>query len=85
LNDATALKTLFLTERVTAVCGKQAEIGTIVLRTAIEAVWCSGADRRSFEASAVPILVHLFIVLMVHKYRQSAKERYILKGFWVNP
>ena len=40
----------------------------------IEAVWCSGADRRSFEASAVPILVYLCIVIMVHKYRQSAKR-----------
>ena len=40
----------------------------------IEAVWCSGADRRSFEASAVPILVYLCIVLIVHKYRQSAKS-----------
>ena len=29
--------TLFLTERVTAVCGKQTEIGTVVFRTAIEA------------------------------------------------
>ena len=45
----------------------------------IEAVWCSGADRRSFEASAVPILVYLYIVIMVHKYRQSAKERCLLK------
>ena len=35
----------------------------------IGAVWCSGADRRSFEASAVPILVYLCIVIMVHKYR----------------
>ena len=35
--------------------------------------------------SAVPILVYLCIVLIVHKYRQSAKERCILKGFWVNP
>ena len=40
----------------------------------IEAVWCSGADRRSFKASAVPILVYLCIVIMVHKYRQSAKR-----------
>ena len=40
----------------------------------IGAVWCSGADRRSFEASAVPILVYLCIVIMVHKYRQSAKR-----------
>ena len=45
----------------------------------IEAVWCSGADRRSFEASAVPILVYLYIVIIVHKYRQSAKERCLLK------
>ena len=45
----------------------------------IGAVWCSGADRRSFEASAVPILVYLCIVLIVHKYRQSAKERFLLK------
>ena len=45
----------------------------------IEAVWCSGADRRSFEASAVPILVHLCIVLIVHKYRQSAKASCLLK------
>ena len=29
--------------------------------------------------SAVPILVHLYIVIMVHKYRQSAKENYLLK------
>ena len=33
----------------------------------------------SFEASAVPILVYLCIVLMVHKYRQSAKESCSLK------
>ena len=45
----------------------------------IEAVWCSGADRRSFEASAVPILVYLCIVLMIHKYRQSAKRKVFLK------
>ena len=45
----------------------------------IGAVWCSGADRRSFEASAVPILVYLCIVLIVHKYRQSAKENCLLK------
>ena len=45
----------------------------------IGVVWCSGADRRSFEASAVPILLYLYIVLMVHKYRQSAKERCLLK------
>ena len=29
--------------------------------------------------SAVPILVYLSIVIMVHKYRQSAKERCLLK------
>ena len=29
--------------------------------------------------SAVPILVYLCIVLMIHKYRQSAKERCLLK------
>ena len=29
--------------------------------------------------SAVPILVYLYIVIMVHKYRQSAKERCLLK------
>ena len=29
--------TLFLTDRVMAVCGKQTEIGTVVFRTAIEA------------------------------------------------
>ena len=45
----------------------------------IEAVWCSGADRRNFEASAVPILVYLCIVLMVHKYRQPAKRKVFLK------
>ena len=45
----------------------------------IESVWCSGADRHSFEASAVPIIVYFYIVIIVHKYRQSAKERYILK------
>ena len=27
----------------------------------------------------MPILVHLYIVIMVHKYRQSAKERCLLK------
>ena len=40
----------------------------------IEAVWCSGADRRSFEASAVPILVYFYIIIIVHKYRQSARR-----------
>ena len=30
--------------------------------------------------SAVPILVYLYIVIMVHKYRQSAKESGLLKS-----
>ena len=128
---------LFLTGRVTAVCGKQTEIGTVVFRTAIEAeilfaarvtqtrfleavikpvhpctgliarfaqqnalllrttdirvgtekktpreqnssgekigaVWCSGADRRSFEASAV--LHFVFFEVIVNKMQQSAKS-----------
>ena len=45
----------------------------------IESVWCSGADRHSFEASAVPILVYFYIVIIVHKYRQSAKRKVFLK------
>ena len=40
----------------------------------IGAVWCSGADKRSFEASVVSILVYLCIVIMVHKYRLSARR-----------
>ena len=43
----------------------------------IEAVWCSGADRRSFEASAV--LHFVFFIVMVNKMQQSAKERCLLK------
>ena len=123
---------LFLTGRVTAVCGKQTEIGTVVFRTAIEAEilfaarvtqtrfleavikpvhpctgliarfaqqnalllrttdirvgtekktpWEQNSSGKKIEAeSAVPILVYLCIVLIVHKYRQSAKERFLLK------
>ena len=43
----------------------------------IEAVWCSGADRRSFEVSAV--LHFVFFIVMVNKMQQSAKERCLLK------
>ena len=43
----------------------------------IEAVWCSGADRRSFEASAV--LHFVFFIVIVNKMQQSAKERFLLK------
>ena len=49
----------------------------------IGAVWCSGADRRSFEASAV--LHFVFFEVIVNKMQQSAKENCLLKGFWVNP
>ena len=38
----------------------------------IGAVWCSGADRRSFEASAV--LHFVFFEVMVNKMQQSAKK-----------
>ena len=38
----------------------------------IEAVWCSGADRRSFEASAV--LHFVFFEVIVNKMQQSAKK-----------
>ena len=38
----------------------------------IEAVWCSGADRRSFEASAV--LHFVFFIVIVNKMQQSAKK-----------
>ena len=38
----------------------------------------SGGEKIEAE-SAVPILVYLCIVLMVHKYRQSAKENCLLK------
>ena len=92
---------LFLTRRVTAVCGKQTEIGTVVFRTAIEAEILfaarvmqvrflelvsgktplkeSSSGKKIEAESAVPILVYLCIVLIVHKYRQSAKERFLLK------
>ena len=43
----------------------------------IEAVWCSGADRRSFEASAV--LHFVFFEVIVNKMQQSAKESCLLK------
>ena len=43
----------------------------------IGAVWCSGADRRSFEASAV--LHFVFFEVIVNKMQQSAKERCLLK------
>ena len=39
----------------------------------IGAVLVQQADRRSFEASAVPILVYFYII-MINKYRQSAKR-----------
>ena len=92
---------LFLTGRVTAVCGKQTEIGTVVFRTAIEAEILfaarvtqvrflkrlSGKTPREQNSSgkkigaesAVPILVYFYIILIVHKYRQSAKENCLLK------
>ena len=38
----------------------------------IGAVWCSGADRRSFEASAV--LHFVFFEVIVNKMQQSAKS-----------
>ena len=38
----------------------------------IGAVWCSGADRRSFEASAV--LHFVFFIVIVNKMQQSAKK-----------
>ena len=38
----------------------------------IGAVWCSGADRRSFEASAV--LHFVFFIVIVNKMQQSAKS-----------
>ena len=43
----------------------------------IGAVWCSGADRRSFEASAV--LHFVFFEVIVNKMQQSAKENCLLK------
>ena len=39
----------------------------------------SSSGKKIGAESAVPILVHLCIVLMVHKYRQSAKENCLLK------
>ena len=42
--------------------------------------WEQNSSGKKIEAeSAVPILVYLCIVLMVHKYRQSAKENCLLK------
>ena len=43
----------------------------------IGAVWCSGANRRSFEASAV--LHFVFFIVIVNKMQQSAKESCSLK------
>ena len=43
----------------------------------IGAVWCSGADRRSFEASAV--LHFVFFIVIVNKMQQSAKRKVFLK------
>ena len=43
----------------------------------IGAVWCSGADRRSFEASAV--LHFVFFEVIVNKMQQSAKRKGLLK------
>ena len=39
----------------------------------------SSSGKKIGAESAVPILVYLCIVLIVHKYRQSAKERCLLK------
>ena len=39
----------------------------------------SSSGKKIGAESAVPILVYLCIVLMVHKYRQSAKEGCLLK------
>ena len=43
----------------------------------IGVVWCSGADRRSFEASAV--LHFVFFEVIVNKMQQSAKRKVLLK------
>ena len=43
----------------------------------IGVVWCSGADRRSFEASAV--LHFVFFEVIVNKMQHSAKENCLLK------
>ncbi|EPF33661.1 hypothetical protein HMPREF9731_00847 [Treponema denticola SP23] len=40
----------------------------------IGAVLVQQADRRSFEASAVLTLVYFYIIMIVHKYRQSAAQ-----------
>ncbi len=45
----------------------------------IGAVLVQQAYRRSFEASAVPILVYFYII-MINKYRQSAKRRLLLNS-----
>ena len=45
----------------------------------IGAVLVQQADRRSFEASAVSILVYFYII-MINKYRQSAKRRLLLSN-----
>ena len=46
----------------------------------IGAVLVQQADRRSFEAEcAVPILVYFYII-MINKYRQSAKRRLLLSN-----
>ena len=39
----------------------------------------SSSGKKIGAESAVPILVHLYIVIMVHKYRQSAKRKVLLK------
>ena len=39
----------------------------------------NSSSKKIGAESAVPILAYLCIVLMVHKYRQSAKERCLLK------
>ena len=39
----------------------------------------SSSGKKIGAESAVPILVYLCIVIMVHKYRQSAKENCLLK------
>ena len=45
----------------------------------VGAVLVQQADRRSFEASAVSILVYFYII-MINKYRQSAKRRLLLSN-----
>ncbi|UTC61762.1 hypothetical protein E4O05_09465 [Treponema sp. OMZ 787] len=41
----------------------------------IRAVLVQQADRRSFEASAMPALVYFYIIMIVHKCQQSAAQR----------